>query len=262
MKHRRANSFIARLAAAALVLIHFAGPAASQSAEPGQNPFERRSKAEVEKFLTDSDWAKTQALRIQRRSQVRSIAGQTESETLGRTGELSSAEDPLDYRFTIRLHSALPVRQALVRLEQLKWNYEKRSAPQRRVFDEQAKRLLLDCPVCASNYVVSVSFSSKNSSGNDLVYKWFGSATLPSIKGYIYLANSRGGRRDLVDFIAPKAPGDAVYFIFPRLGADNKPLFTTGDRKLIFRMSDSAANSITNFNLDISKLIAGGKVNF
>jgi hypothetical protein len=227
-----------------------------------EKPFQQWTKAEVNKILTDSLWAKTQVTRLQRRGQVRSIAGQNESETFSRKGELSSAEDPLDYRFTLRLHSALPIRQALVRQEQLKWNYDKRSEAERKAFDVQAKQMLLDCPVCADNYVVSVGFSSENSAGNDMIFQWFGATTLPAIKGYIYIANERGERRDLIDFIPPKAAGDDVFFIFPRLDQKGQPLLTATDKKLIFRMSDNNARSITNFNLDISKLIFDGKVQF
>jgi hypothetical protein len=235
---------------------------ASAQEKGSAKPFGQWSKEDVNKILTDSLWAKTQTLRIQRRGQVRSIAGQTESVDMERTGALGSADAPLDYKFTLRLHSALPLRQALVRKEQLKWNYDKRSAAEQKAFDAQAKQLLLDCAICADNYVVSVGFSSNNSSGNDLVYQWFGASTVPSLKGYIYLANERGERRDLIDFIPPKSPGDDVFFIFPRLDDKGQPLFTATDKKLLFRMSDNNARSITNFSLDISKLIIDGKVGF
>jgi hypothetical protein len=261
MKTGVGENVVVRLALRATMVLCLAGTVAAQGGLP-QKPFGQWSKAEVTKILTDSAWAKTQAIRIQRRGQVRSIAGQTESETMSGRGELSSAEDPLDYRFTLRLHSALPIRQALVRQEQLKWNYDRRSAAEQKAFDQQARQVLLDCPVCAENYVLSVGFSSTNSSGNDLIYKWFGAATVPSIKGYVYLANERGGRRDLLDFIPPKAPGDDVYFVFPRLDEKGEPLFTATDKKLIFRMSDSSANAVTNFSLDLSRLIVGGEVRF
>jgi hypothetical protein len=260
------NTGKCRLALTALVTLAVmtlggAGFVLAQQTLP-EKPYQQWTKAEVNKILTDSLWAKTQAIRLQRRGQVRSIAGQTESETFSRKGELTSAEDPLDYRFTLRLHSSGIIRQALVRQEQLKWDYDKRSAAEQKAFDAQAKQVLLDCSVCADNYVVSVGFSSSNSSGNDMVYRWFGATTLPAIKGYIYLANERGERRDLAAYIPPKAAGDDVFFIFPRLDEKGQPLFTATDKKLIFRMSDNNARSITNFNLDISKLIFDGKVQF
>jgi hypothetical protein len=228
-----------------------------------KKPFQEWSKAEVTKLLTDSAWARTQATRIRPKRQVRSVAGQTEStSTADRQAVLGGAADARDYRFTIRLHSALPIRQALLRREQLKWNYDQKSAAERKAFDAQAKQLLLECAVCADYYVVSVGFSSDNSSGTDMIYQWFGAATVPSIKGYIYIANERGERRDLVDVIPPKVAGDDVFFIFPRRDEKGQVLLTEADKKLVFKMSDVDANSITNFTLELRRMIVGGKVEF
>jgi hypothetical protein len=226
-------------------------------------PLQQWSKAEVTKLLSDSAWARTQEIRVRPQRQVRSVAGQVEStSTADRQAVLGGAADARDYRFTIRLHSALPIRQALVRQEQLKWNYDQKSAEERKAFDLQSRQLVLDCTICANYYVVSVGFSSDNSSGNDMIYKWFGATTLPSIKGYIYIANERGERRDLVDVIPPKAAGDDVFFIFPRRDEKDRPLLTATDKKLIFRMSDANANSVTNFTLDVRRMIVNGKVEF
>ena len=219
------------------------------------------TKADVIKLLSDSPWARTQTERVMRRGQVRSIAGQNEAATGDRTGQLTSAEDAYDYTFTMRLRSALPVRQAIVRLVQLDSNYDGMAKSERKAFDEQTKELL-ECRECADYYVVSVGFASSNNSVADLIYQWFNGQTLPGIKGYVYLANERGGRRDLARFIPPKAPGEEVFFLFPRLDEKGQPLFTPEDKKLIFRMSDIKANSVTNFSLDISKLIVNGKVEF
>jgi hypothetical protein len=255
-----------RNAFAALVMTVCSGLGAAEALRAqdvvGGKTFQQWSSAEVERLLTDSLWAKTQVIRIQRQGQPRSVAGGPDRPVFGEKDQLKGAEEPLDYRFTLRLYSALPVRQALVRQEQLKWGYDKRSAAEQKAFDAQAKQLILDCAVCAENYVISVGFRSTNSSGIDFIYQWFGSATVPSIKGYVYLANERGERRDLVDFIPPKSPGDDVYFVFPRLDEKGQPLFTAADKKLLFFMADNSAKSITNFRLDISRLIADGKVGF
>jgi hypothetical protein len=237
-----------------------AGLATAQEKAP-DGSFQQWTKADVIKLLSDSAWAKTQTQRVTRRGQVRSIAGQNEDVLGERRGQLSSAEDAYDYNFTMRLRSALPVRQAIVRLVQLDNNYDRMEKAQRKVFDAQTKELL-ECRECADYYVVSVGFASSNNSVTDLIYQWFSGQTLPSIKGYIYLANARGGRRDLARFIPPKSPGEEVFFLFPRLDEKGQPLFTPEDKKLLFRMSDIKANSVTNFTLDISKMVVNGKVEF
>lgn len=243
-----------------------AGLAAAQESAVNSS-YQQWTKVDVIKMLSDSPWARTQTQRIQRRGQVRSIAGQTESDgsqgapRMSGTGQLTSAEDAYDYTFTMRLRSALPVRQAIVRLVQLDSKYDEMKKAERAAFDAQTKELL-ECRECADYYVVSVGFASSNNSVTDLIYQWFSGQTLPGIKGYVYLANEGGGRRDLARFIPPKAPGDEVFFLFPRLDEKGQPLFTPEDKKLIFRMSDIKANSVTNFSLDISKLIVNGKVEF
>jgi hypothetical protein len=240
------------------VLLGSLSLAAAQEKAPAE-AYRQWTKADVVKLLSDSPWARTQTQRVRRRGQVRSIAGQNEAATGERRGELTSAEDPYEYSFTMRLRSALPVRQAIVRLVQLDNNYDRLSKAERLAFDAQTKELL-DCKECADYYVVSVGFASSNNSVTDLIYQWFSGQTLPGIKGYVYLANEHGGRRDLARFIPPKSPGEEVFFLFPRLDDKGQPLFTPEDKKLLFRMSDIQANSVTNFSLDISKMIAGGKV--
>jgi hypothetical protein len=256
VKTERTLKIIAVLA----LMFCLSGLAAAQENAPNGS-YRQWTKADVIKLLSDSAWAKTQTQRVMRRGQVRSIAGQNEAATGDRTGQLSSAEDAYDYSFTMRLRSALPVRQAIVRLVQLDSNYDRMESAERKAFDAQT-RDLLECKECADYYVVSVGFASSNNSVTDLIYDWFKGQTLPGIKGYIYLANTRGGRRDVARFIPPKSPGDEVFFLFPRLDEKGQPLLTPEDKKLLFRMSDAKANSVTNFTLDVSKLLVGGKVEF
>ncbi len=121
---------------------------------------------------------------------------------------------------------------------------------------------LLECRECRHNYIVSVGFGSLNSENVDLVYDWFRGQTVASLKGYISLANELGQRRNLINFIPPKVPGDEAFFFFARLDEDGNPLVTSRNKKLLFRMSDKNASSITNFNMDITKMILDDKLEF
>lgn len=251
-----------RLIAWLLLTLGLAALAAAQvKPAAADSSYQQWTKTDVIKLLSDSPWSKTQTQRVMRRGQVRSIAGQNEDGVGTRLGQLSTAEDAYEYNFTMRLRSALPVRQAIVRLVQLDSGYDQMDKAARKAFDAQTRELL-ECKECADYYVVSVGFASSNNSVTDLIYEWFSGQTLPGIKGYIYLANTRGERRDLARFIPPKSPGEEVFFLFPRLNEKGQPLFTTEDKKLLFRMSDVKANSVTNFTLDVSKLIVDGKVEF
>ncbi len=234
-----------------------------------KKPFGQWSKVEVTKLLNDSAWAKTQATRILRRRQLRSIAGQVSVEAPGTDGPatadrqaaLGGVEDAVDFRFTIHLRSALPIRQAIVRLVQLEAKYDQLPSTQKKALDAQTKELL-ECRECTNNYIISVGFGSTNSQGLDLIYDWFKGQTVESLRGYIYLANDHGGKRELNEFIPPKVPGDEAFFFFARQDRDGKPLIATSDKRLLFRMSDVSANSVTNFTLDVAPMIADGKVEF
>ena len=168
---------------------------------------------------------------------------------------------PVDFIFTLRLRSALPVRQALVRLKTLETNIEKMTGEQRAAFEKQTKGLL-ECPACAANYVVTLSSKSKNSPGADAVFATFKGGRLADLQRYIYIANERGERRSLVYFVPPKAPGEEAVFFFPRADEKGAPLLTTESKELLINLTDKQANAITSFKIDVSKLVMNGKVEF
>ena len=255
------------MATAAVVLLLVCSSSPAQP-EVLKKDFHRWTEAEVSNLLNDSGWAKTQAIRVPRRKQIRTVAGQTGIGPPGSTptaadsrAALGSAEDAVDYRFTLRLRSALPIRQAIVRLIQLQAKYDQMEAEQKKALDAQTRELL-ECGDCRDNYVISVGFGSLNAPGLDLIYDWFKGQTIQSLKGYILLTNDQGQSRELSGFIAPKVPGDEAFFLFPRNDKNSKPLITAKQKKLLFRMSDKDANAVTNFSFDVSKLVINGKVEF
>jgi len=224
-------------------------------------PFQQWTKAEVTRLLNDSAWARTQEVRVRPRRQVRSVAGQTESESVDRQAALGGAEEARDYKFTIRLRSSLPIRQAIARLVQLEARYDQLSAAEKKSVDAQTANLL-ECSECRNDYIISVGFGSTNSQGADLIYEWFRGQTIESLKRYIYLANDRGERRELSGFISPKVPGDEAFFFFSRRDQQGRPLLSENDKKVIFRMSELNTNSVTNFTLDVRRMYVAGRIEF
>ena len=215
----------------------------SHSHRPGAGPLDQKpyaewSKAETEKLLNDSPWAKTQ--------EVRSLYG------LG---------PPTDFKFTLRLRSALPVREALVRHKQIEAKYERMSEKDRAAFDARTKGLL-DCPACADNYVLSLSSRSDNSPGWDLVFRSYEKMSLAMLQENVFLTNEKGERRKLVHFIPPKAAGEEAIFFFPRLDDSGKALIGLENVTLSFHLSPQNAGSVKNFDVAVTKLILNGKVEF
>jgi len=174
----------------------------------------------------------------------RQTAAGSYNPTLAGTGQAQtevSTDLPVDFIFTVRLRSALPVRQALARLKQLDSDSHKLNNKDAASFDTVIKGLL-ECPACADNYVVTLSSKSANQPGADAVYTAFKGGQLSDIQRYIFIANDRGERRQLIHFVAP--------------------LLTPESKELLINLSDKQVNSVSNFKIDVSKLVVNGKVEF
>jgi len=230
-------------------------------------PFEQWTKEDAKKILNDSPWAIMQEVRIKYAGESRPVAGgpQPLSGTTNRTEQntinSAGAEPPVDFQFTLRLRSSVPIRQALVRLKQIEAKYDKLSDKDRVAFDAKTKGLL-DCPACADNYVITLSSKSVQNPGADAVYSVMKGGRLEDLKRYIYIANERGERRSLIHFIPPKVPGDEATFFFSRLDDSGLPLLTPENKELVFNVTNNEVNIVTNFKLDVSKLVMKGKVEF
>jgi hypothetical protein len=259
------NKLLLKLCAALLL----AAPAAGLTqGDLSKKPYTSWTKAEAESVLRDSPWARPQSLKIRVGSRTRRVAGaplttdDSGSPAIA-SADLGGAEAPVDFTFTLRLRSSRRVREALVRLRQLEADYDRMSAEKRAAFDVQPKiKGLLDCPACLDNYVLTLSAKSAESPGADPVFSSLKGARLADLQRYVYIADERGGRRQLVHFIPPKTPGDEATFFFPRLDDKGAPLLTPSSRELFFNLSDMEVNSVANFRVDVSKLVADGAVDF
>jgi hypothetical protein len=229
-----------------------------------KKPYSQWSKSEAEAVLNDSGWAKKQELRIKFDKETQKAAGSYSGVSSGAAAQSQTevtSQMPVDFIFTLRLRSALPVRQALVRLKTLETNVDKMTEQQGVAFEKQMKGLL-ECPACAANYVVTLSSKSTNSPGADAVYATFKGGRLADLQRYVYIANERGERRPLVHFVPPRVPGDEAVFFFPRTDEKGAPLLTLDNKELLINLADNQANAITNFRIDVTKLVLDGKVEF
>lgn len=239
----------------------------SQEGRPAK-AFQEWSKMEAEQLLEGSPWAPTQEVRLRYGSQARRVAGGTvPSETTGglidttsNTAEMGGAEAPVDFQFTLRLRSALIVRQALARLKQLEPNSD--TSEKGRAALETKLKGLLECPACQQNYVLTLSAKSKERPGSDPIFTAFKGGRLADLQRYVSIANGRGERRGLIHFVPPKAPGEEAVFYFPRFNEKGAPLITTTDTVLIANFTNNDVNMNTNFRIDVSKLIVKGQVDF
>jgi hypothetical protein len=206
-----------------------------------KTPFERWSKQDALRLLTDSPWALTDVL----------TAADLMAEDLSIRFKLD--EDPFSkgsyWRVinttSVRLRSALPVRQAFVRQKQIAVKYEKLADADRASFDAEVKEFL-ECAPCAKYYVVSVESALLN----EVRGKAPGTYSPDLFQGRAYIANDRGQWRPCVH---ARQENQEILFFFRREGDDGKPLITSDDKTLLFTMTGT---------VDGGKLSPGGRWEF
>jgi len=215
----------------------------SANAQFGGKPYQQWTAAEAKGLLTDSPWAQTRA-------------------GLVAVGRLDPQTAPPNTAVTITLHSALPVRQALARVRQLKNKYDKRSDRDRAAIDAKNKPLL-ECAECDDYYMVAMNPGPGSISG---VPGSFARMSLALAKRDVQLANEKGETRELVKFARPKFAEDQVMFFFSRLNSKGEPLIGPANRTLTIsfdpRIFDWKTGRTTRFEFDVSKMIVTGQVVF
>lgn len=225
------------LAVAAALLLS-AAPARAQKEDWQGKPYQQWTMKEVQKVLTDSPWS---------REHIRSAAAISSTSA----GVMASKG------YVIRLRSALPVRQGLLRLRQLREKYDSMSDGKKAEFDEKNKALI-ECPACEENYVVSLMPASDNDKLPEQLYK----ASLERVRPYVRLVNDRGQQRELVHF-APAKSGSEVTFFFPKLDDKGAPLVTPDTKRLVLIVDPSALGgdaTINRFEFDVSRMMVDGKL--
>lgn len=227
--------------------------------------FDIWTKADVEEILNKSDWVAKQEIRLNFDSSKQTAAGAYMPNAAGVDGSASiqqgSIAPAVDFTFTLRLRSSMAVRLALVRRDQLETDVKNLSDKDFEIYKTRQKGLY-QCPACTDNYVLTLTSSSRENKNYDAVFTVFSKALFDQIKRHIYLQNEKGEKRELVNFVPPKAPGEDAIFFFPRNDEKGKPLFTKDSKFLIFNTTNNEVSTSANFKIPIKPIVVGDKVDF
>lgn len=230
------------LAVVLMALVLFVLPFFAQSGWQTKPPADW-TLADSRDLLSDSPWAQS---RTMARRDINLIPG--------------TSVDPGSV--TCRLRSALPVRLAMVRLRQIAAKYDKMGPTQKADFDKSTQ-LLLECPACTDNYVVTLSPPFDHHSAIPSSLK---TLTLATLKNYVRITNERGETRELLHIDRPNFQGAEAVFFFARLNSKGEPLLTPSSKKLTvtFDMrlfTDHTALPMV-FDFEVSKIVMNGEVFF
>ena len=233
-------------------------------------PFQKWSKAEAVKLLTDSPWVRTyqSSAGIAAASQEQIRREQADQRLYRDTYGGSSSRTMAPVPVVTRLHSALPVREAMVRLRQIQADYDKMDETQRTEFDKTTAGML-DCAICKKFYVLTMTrfIDSSKQSVEEGVFQRMG---FEQLKGNMWLLNEKGERRELVQFNPPKNATDMAVLYFARLDDKGNPFLTPESKKFEFVFDGTFLNSGNPYaawlprrlEFDVSKLIVGDKIEF
>jgi hypothetical protein len=174
------------------------------------------SERECKRLLTDSPWAKSYTL-------ARAVI-----EPLSSPGSDLAREAAPRIQYVAQFRSALPIRQALVRISQIKQKYDRMGLEQKREFDRSAEQFLAKS--FADAVVLYVSFSSNvQIYERDLIRHWQ-FQTQDMVKNYIHLIGYGGERVAPLGYTFIEA-SRAFQLIFPRQH-NGRPLIGPADKSL------------------------------
>jgi hypothetical protein len=172
---------------------------------------------ECAKMLTDSPWAwELKLLRA------------------GNLGSSDAAEGQQYVSYIIRLHSALPIRQAMVRQMQIANKYDSLSNEQKQAFDKQTEGFLN--ADYSDKVVVNVSYSINIVREDQNLARAWQSQTMDIMKNSVFLYAGKGEKARLLDFKVGQGAQRDFQFIFPRQ-VGGKPILSETDKSLTLEFS-------------------------
>ncbi len=181
-----------------------------------EKQYRRWSERECRKLLADSPWAK------------RYVVGRAIVELLGRVDPVRAGEPSAQMEYQVRLLSALPIRQAMVRLAQLNQKYDQMPSEKQQAFDQQVENFVAASFV--ETVVVDVAYrANMQVHAREMAYYWQ-SQTADTLKNRVFLLAGRGLRIPPLDYI-PAEGGGGFRLVFPRQ-YEGQPLVSQQDKKL------------------------------
>jgi hypothetical protein len=182
------------------------------TAQKKDKPWTEWSKKDAEQMLSDSPWAQTQTdtdtsqMFYSPTSDPRMTGAGNTSTTDTRLGQ-GATNQAVSVKFHVQFFSARPIRQALIRLMQIRQKPTPEAAQKMANFAEVQTK---------DSIIVTVTFESNDQRAAASVMQAFNSAATGTLKNNTYLERSDGKRLFLEEYVQPGKDGFGARFIFLR----------------------------------------------
>jgi hypothetical protein len=160
------------------------------------------SERECRKLLEDSPWAKSYSF------------SQVFIDPLQTTDQDRAREPTPRTEYKVHFRSALPIRQALVRLSQIQQKYNQMTPEQQQAYDQQTEGFL--AASFSDLIVVHVTYSSNVQLDDRELSRHWQTQTTETLKNFVYLIGPEGEKVPLSQYIVGKGGVREFEFVFPR----------------------------------------------
>jgi hypothetical protein len=210
--------------------------------------YKQWSLKECDKLLSESPWAK--------------------GLTLSSVGIMDNSKTSTDgqqpfIKYQIQFRSALPIRQALVRKQQIQAKYDTLPPEQKQQFDKQAESFLNSAP--EDSVIVYVEYTTNDNVRIQELARHWQSRTTDMLKTMAYLSASKGDKVSLVNFTPGRGADQFFTFVFPR-ESNGKPVVTPQDKNIklefIYPVISGLGTGQAFMEFKVEKMIFSGNIAF
>lgn len=177
----------------------------------------------------------------------------TFTRVVGGIGSGVFGEKEIYSTFFVRFLSAQPIRQALVRLQQIERGYDRMDVAAKSEFDSISSKLL--DPGLARWIVLTVNFRSNDPDTERSIKQFFQSQSFETIKNRVHLSTLRFPQLEISAYYPPQGDAIGAKFVFPR-EIDSVRVLSDEDKTVTFQLDPVGIDSdlVVDFSLAPMKI--------
>ena len=171
--------------------------------------------SDCKKLLESSPWA------VRKMVENESNVNRLPSAANGANADTALNKDAGEVNYIVQIRSAVPIRQALIRQQQIEKQYDKMSDADKKAFDAQMDQTF---PLGDDRVIVHVKYSGTREQLAADISKSWKSIPADTVPADMILISSSGAKATPVTFVADPKGGDEFELTYPRsaLGAGFK----------------------------------------